>query len=135
MLSLLRLERKQNNYSNLFRIRIFLFLSSSFGVETISTFIHSRSSLENHIRFQTKMGKVYTRFQTKTAQGSTSSPPPPGSQTTSQLARPFTFSPSPIFSLFSPSPPPPNAEPGPRLVGAFLFSLKIKGLITLAELN
>ena len=27
-----------------------------------------RDSLENHTRFQTKMGKVYTRFQTKTAQ-------------------------------------------------------------------
>ena len=32
------------------------------------TFIHSRSSLENHTRFQTKLGKIYTRFQTKTAQ-------------------------------------------------------------------
>ena len=31
-------------------------------------FIHSRSSLESHTRFQTKMGKVYTRLQTKTAQ-------------------------------------------------------------------
>ena len=33
-------------------------------------FIHSRSSLENHTRFQTKMAKVYTytRFQTKTGQ-------------------------------------------------------------------
>ena len=31
-------------------------------------FIHSRSSLENHTQFQTKMGKVYTRFQNKTAQ-------------------------------------------------------------------
>ena len=30
--------------------------------------IHSRSSLKNHTQFQTKMGKVYTRFQTKTAQ-------------------------------------------------------------------
>ena len=30
-------------------------------------FIHSRSYLENHTRFQTKMGKVFTRFQTKTA--------------------------------------------------------------------
>ena len=30
--------------------------------------MRSRSSLENHTRFQTKMGKVYTRFQTKTAQ-------------------------------------------------------------------
>ena len=67
-LSLLRLERKQKNYSNAFRIRIFLFLTYSFGIETINTFIHSHSSLENHTRFQTKMGKVYTRFQTKTAQ-------------------------------------------------------------------
>ena len=42
MLSLLRLERKQNNSSNQFRIRIFFFLSYSFGFETINTFIHSR---------------------------------------------------------------------------------------------
>ena len=68
MLSLLRLERKQKNSSNPFRIRIFLFLSYSFGIETINTFIHSCSSLENHPRFQTKMGKMYTRFQNKTAQ-------------------------------------------------------------------
>ena len=27
-------------------------------------FTHSRSSLENHTRFQTKLSKVYTRFQT-----------------------------------------------------------------------
>ena len=51
MLSLLRLERKQKNSSNPFRIRIFLFLSYSFGIETINTFIQSRSSLENHTRF------------------------------------------------------------------------------------
>ena len=68
MLSLLRLGRKQKNSSNPFRIRIFIFLSHSFGIETINTFIHSRSSLENHTRFQTKIGKVFTRFQTKTAQ-------------------------------------------------------------------
>ena len=30
--------------------------------------MHSRSSLENPTRFQTKMGEMYTRFQTKTAQ-------------------------------------------------------------------
>ena len=47
---------------------MFLFLSYSFGIETVNTFIHSGSSLENHTRFQTKIGKVYTRFQTKTAQ-------------------------------------------------------------------
>ena len=34
---------------------------------TINTIIHSRSSLENHTQLQTKMGKVYTRFQNKTA--------------------------------------------------------------------
>ena len=41
MLSLLRLERKQENYSNPFRIRIFLFLSYSSGIEAINTFEHS----------------------------------------------------------------------------------------------
>ena len=66
MLSLLRLQRKQKSSSKRFRIRTFLFLSYSFGIETINTFIHSRSSLKNHTRFQTKMGKVYTHFQTKT---------------------------------------------------------------------
>ena len=40
-LSLLRLERKQKKYSNPIRIRIFLFLSYSFEIETINTFIHS----------------------------------------------------------------------------------------------
>ena len=32
------------------------------------TFIHHRRSLENYTRFQTKMGKVYSCFQTKTTQ-------------------------------------------------------------------
>ena len=43
MLSLLRLERKPKSSSNSFRIRIFLFLSYSFGIETINTFILSRT--------------------------------------------------------------------------------------------
>ena len=42
MLSLLRLERKQTNLSNPSRIRIFLFLSYSFGMEAINTSIRSR---------------------------------------------------------------------------------------------
>ena len=66
MLSLLRLERKQKNYSNPFRISIFLFLSYSFGIETVNTLI--QSVVPSKTRFQTKMGKAYTRFQTKTAQ-------------------------------------------------------------------
>ena len=47
---------------------LFLFLSYSFGVEKTNTFIGSRGSLENHTRFQTIMFKIYTCFQTKTAQ-------------------------------------------------------------------
>ena len=39
------------------RNRILLFLSYSFGIETISTFVHSRSSLKNHTRFQTSLRK------------------------------------------------------------------------------
>ena len=70
MLSVFTLERKQKNPSNPFRTRISLFLSYSFEIETINTFIHSRSSLKNHTRFQTKIDKVYTSFQTKTAQTS-----------------------------------------------------------------
>ena len=61
MLSVLRLQSKQKNSPNPFRIPIFLFLSYSFRIKTINTSIHSRSSLENHTRFQTKMGKVYIR--------------------------------------------------------------------------
>ena len=68
MLIFRRLERKQIISSNEFRIRIFPIHSYSFGIEPIDTFIHSRISLEKHTRFQTKMGKMYTRFQTKTAQ-------------------------------------------------------------------
>ena len=42
--------------------QIVTLFSYSFGIETINKFIHSRSSLENHTRFQTKMGKIYTLF-------------------------------------------------------------------------
>ena len=65
MLSLLKSERKQTNSSNLFGIRIFLFLSYSFEIETRNTFKHSRSSLENHTRFQTKWAKCIPVFRSK----------------------------------------------------------------------
>ena len=68
MSSFLGLERKQKNSSNAFWIRIFLLLYYSTGMETINTFTHSGSSVENHTRFQTEKGKAYTRFQTKKAQ-------------------------------------------------------------------
>ena len=38
---------------------MFLFLSYSFGIETINTFTNARAFLENHTRFQIKMGKAY----------------------------------------------------------------------------
>ena len=66
-LKLLKLERKQNNSSNPFGIRMFLCRSYSSGIKTITTFIRSPSSLENHTRFQTKMGEMCTCFQTKKA--------------------------------------------------------------------
>ena len=43
------------------------FLSCSFKIETTNTFIHYHSSLVNHTRFQTKMGKIYICSQAKTA--------------------------------------------------------------------
>ena len=73
---------------NTFRIGLLLSLSYSFEIETSNMFI---LFLENHSRFQTKMGEVFTRFQTKTAKKNTLwgetylyglynrvSPPPPG---------------------------------------------------------
>jgi len=65
MLSLLRLERKQNP----FRIRTLLFRSYSsiiWNWNDTDTFIHSRSSLKNHTRFQTKMGKSEYPFSDQT---------------------------------------------------------------------
>ena len=61
--SLLRLERHQKNFLKaISNSRISLSFLSSFGIEMINTFIRSRSFLENHTQFQTKTGKVYTRF-------------------------------------------------------------------------
>ena len=63
-----RSEHKQKIYSNAFRIRIFLFFSFSFEIDTKNTFIRSHCSLENHSRFQRK---IYTRFQTKKVKNQT----------------------------------------------------------------
>ena len=66
MSPLLWLEQQRKRFDILrINMRIqngFLLLSYSFGIETINTFMHSRSSLENHTRFQNKLGKVYTSF-------------------------------------------------------------------------
>ena len=68
MSSLLRLKPPQNDLfntiSNSHITLSFLFI----WIETTNKLIHNRSSFVNHTRFPTKMGKIYTRFQTKTAQ-------------------------------------------------------------------
>ena len=70
---------------------IFSFFLSPFGIETINPFKHSRSSLKNPTRFQTKMGKECTRFQTK------------------RHKNPTRWGGSYVYSLYRgvPSPPPP----------------------------
>ena len=67
MSSLLKLERQVKDFLESTSIRMSLFLSYSFGIETKNTFIHSRSSLENHTRFLTKFSKMYNRFLTEKA--------------------------------------------------------------------
>ena len=54
-----RLERQQKSF----------FLFYSIIIEKTNTSIQYCSSLVNHTRFQTKMGKISTRFQTKTLFG------------------------------------------------------------------
>ena len=91
MLSLQRLGCKHKNDSNLFGIHISLFLSYSFGIETIKMFIYSCSSLENPTPDQNGLGLILV-FRPKlrknpTRWGSTylyvlykgvPPPPPPG---------------------------------------------------------
>ena len=66
-LRLLRLEHQQKDVLKSISNSHIIFLSYLFGIETTETFTRSHSSLENHTRFQTKMCKVYPRFQTETA--------------------------------------------------------------------
>ena len=51
-----------------FEIAYYSFFFNHLEFEMTNAFTHSRSYLENHTRFQTKMGKVDTRFQTDTVQ-------------------------------------------------------------------
>ena len=63
MSSLLRLERQQKDFLNFIS---HISLSLLFIWNWNKEYIHG--SLENHTRFQTKLGKVYIRFETKSAQ-------------------------------------------------------------------
>ena len=63
MSSLLRLERQQKTF---LKLRVEFAYFSFFVI--YNTFMHFLSLLEDHTRFQTEVGKVYTRFQTEKAQ-------------------------------------------------------------------
>ena len=66
MLLLLRLERKQKILQLHFEFAYFsFFLSYSFGIETINTFIHFRSSLENHTDSRPKWANCIPVFRPK----------------------------------------------------------------------
>ena len=75
MLSLLRLERK--NYSIPFRIRIFLFLSFSFGIEMINTFILSVVPSKTIPAFRPKRPKTLPDGTTHTHMAYIREHPPP----------------------------------------------------------
>ena len=62
-------------------------------------FILSRIFFENPTRFQTKMGKVYTRFQTKTTQNPT------------RWGGTYPYG---VYKGVPPTPPPPSPEAGFR---------------------
>ena len=65
MLSLLRLERKQKHYSKPFPIRIFFFLSYSFGIEAINRFRHSVVPLKTISDSRPKWTKSMSVFRPK----------------------------------------------------------------------
>ena len=79
-----------NTNENDLLIRTFLFLSYPFGIKRINTFILSRSSLENHIRFHTKMGSLY-----------------PFSDQNSAKTLPFRTAHT-LYGLYKGEPPPPT---------------------------
>ena len=68
MLSLLILERQQKDFlksisnSHITLASLFIWIGNDKFVHTL------RYSLKNDTRIQTKIGKIFTRFQTKTAQ-------------------------------------------------------------------
>ena len=98
---LLRLEHKPKIYSNAFRIRIFLFRSFSFRIDTINTLIRSRCSLENHTRFHRK---IYTRFRTE------------------KVHKPYPLGRHiPIWLFHLPPPPPPPPPPLGRRIPIWFF--------------
>ena len=64
MSSLLRLKPQQKDFLKSISNS---HIETETGIETTNTLIHNRSSFLDLTRFQSKMGKIYTRFQTKRA--------------------------------------------------------------------
>ena len=70
MLSLFWLERKEKKlFKSIPNSHIYFSFFLTYLELKRYWYVHTlRSSLENHTRFQAKLGKEYTRFQTKTTQ-------------------------------------------------------------------
>ena len=69
MSSLLRLGQQQNRFLKIhFEFAYFSFFITHLELKQKYVRTCHRSSLETRTRFQTKMSKIYTRFQTKEAQ-------------------------------------------------------------------
>ena len=70
--------------------------SGSFGFiwnsKTTNTLIHHRSSFVNHTRFQTKMSKMYTRFQSRNG------------------AKTLSFEAASLYGFYKGDPPPPRRK-------------------------
>ena len=79
MSSLLKLEKQQKRFLKIhFEFSCFSFFLTHLELKQKYVRTCHRSSLENHTRFQAKMSKVYTRFQTKRAQNPRQKPYPMG---------------------------------------------------------
>ena len=61
MSSLERLKRQQKYFLKSISNSHITLSFPSFRIETTNILIHNRSSFVNHTRFQTKLGKIYTR--------------------------------------------------------------------------
>ena len=109
MLSLLILERQQKDFLKSIS-NSHITLASLFIWNGNDKFVHTlRYSLKNDTRIQTKIGKLYTRFQTKTAQ----KPHPLGRHIPIRHIYWSTGGPPP------PPPPPTHTHPGDQIIFSF----------------
>ena len=117
MLSLLRLERKQKKYSNPSRIGIFLFLSYSFGIETINMFIYSVVPSKTIADSRPKWAKCISVFRPK------------------RRENPTRWGGTDLYGLHKGVPPPPPRADSEWWEDCFLLQLVDWILISLLQIS